>query len=155
MHLMSQSFECMDRMNPTGQCSIQLVGVVGDMLIDCLDSQNSNLAFSLHWSGRPHLCSGISRYSCSIFKERWQTFTCVVSPSICLGTEQKNGGFRQLCCEPGNELIGNRINTMRQGICNPILTHLAELDSRGPSGCKFGNMWKYRHRGDHDQIRFA
>ena len=71
MHLMSQSIECMARMNPTGQCSIQLVGVVGvDMLIDCLDSQNSNLAFSLHWSGRPHLCSGISRYSCSIFKER-------------------------------------------------------------------------------------
>lgn len=36
---MSRSNECMARMSPTGQCSIQLVGVVSvDMLIDCLDS---------------------------------------------------------------------------------------------------------------------
>lgn len=92
--------------------------------------QNSSLAFSLHWSGRPHLSSG-SKYSCSVFKERYKNmpwtrfpFTCVVSCSIGLGTEQKHGGFRQSCCEPGNKLIGNRLiwliyqkMKMRQGIC--------------------------------------
>ena len=92
--------------------------------------QNSSLAFSLHWSGRPHLSSG-SKYSCSVFKERYKNmpwtrfpFTCVVSCSIGLGTQQKHGGFRQSCCEPGNKLIGNRLiwliyqkMKMRQGIC--------------------------------------
>lgn len=45
--------------------------------------QNSSLAFSLHWSGRPHLSSG-SKYSCSVFKERYKNMPWTRFPSLVL-----------------------------------------------------------------------
>ena len=106
--------------------------------------------------------SFISKYSCSVFKERYKNmpwtkfpFTCVVSCSIGLGTEQKHGGFRQSCCEPGNKLIGNRL----------IYTYISKNEDAarnlqnllilgGLQAARFAEHMKCS-RGDHDQIWIA